>query len=102
MFLLSDGRDDYEFAEKRVFEFMNETKEDFSFQTFGYGVDHDAFVMNQIAKYKKGNFYFVEDINKIADYFILAMSGILSVYALNLEIVLKVENAQVQKVYGEG
>ena len=46
MFLLSDGRDDYEFAEKRVFEFMNETKEDFSFQTFGYGVDHDAFVMN--------------------------------------------------------
>lgn len=45
--------------------------------------------MNTIAKYKEGNFYYIDNINKASDYFILAMSGMLSIYAENITITLK-------------
>lgn len=38
--------------------------------SFGYGADHDAYVMNQIAKYREGNFYYIDNINKVFRKFI--------------------------------
>jgi len=59
--------------------------------------------LNQIAKSKNGNFYFIENIIKVSDYFILAMSGMLSIYAQNINIQLSTkDNCKIIKAYGEG
>ena len=47
--------------------------------TFGYGSDHDPVLMNSIAQKKNGNFNYIENINKASEYFVLSMSGMLSV-----------------------
>ncbi|CAD8200193.1 unnamed protein product [Paramecium octaurelia] len=104
IFLLSDGQDDYKGAELRVFDQLELLKieEKFVIHTFGYGQDHDAYVMNQIAKYREGNFYYIDNINKASDYFILAMSGMLSIYAQNVSINLKSNECEIVKAFGEG
>ncbi|CAK91880.1 unnamed protein product (macronuclear) [Paramecium tetraurelia] len=104
IFLLSDGQDDYKGAEQRVFDQLQLLKieEKFVIHTFGYGQDHDAYVMNQIAKYREGNFYYIDNINKASDYFILAMSGMLSIYAQNVSINLKSNDCEIVKAFGEG
>ncbi|CAD8106660.1 unnamed protein product [Paramecium primaurelia] len=104
IFLLSDGQDDYKGAEQRVFDQLEILKieDKFVIHTFGYGQDHDAYVMNQIAKYREGNFYYIDNINKASDYFILAMSGMLSIYAQNVIINLQSKDCEIVKAYGEG
>ncbi|CAD8117924.1 unnamed protein product [Paramecium sonneborni] len=104
IFLLSDGQDDYKGAEQRVYDQLELLKieEKFVIHTFGYGQDHDAYVMNQIAKYREGNFYYIDNINKASDYFILAMSGMLSIYAQNVNINLQSKDCEIVKAFGEG
>lgn len=41
---------------------------------------------------KKGNFYFIEDLKKIDEWFILSLSGLLTVLAENIRICLKNED----------
>jgi hypothetical protein len=56
-------------------------QETLTFNTFGYGKDHDSSVMNNIANVKNGNFYYIEDVKKASEYFLLSMSGMLSIVA---------------------
>ena len=47
--------------------------------TYGFGADHDPKLMSAVAKMKNGGFFFIKDINNIAEYFILSMGGLLSI-----------------------
>jgi len=52
-----------------------EKKQQFTVHTFGYGNDHDANIMNQIAKLGNGDFYFVNDLEKVAETFVDCIGG---------------------------
>ncbi len=51
---------------------------EFSISTFGYGRDHDPKLMNDIAKLKDGNFYFIEKLDNVFEAFGDAIGGIIS------------------------
>ncbi len=42
--------------------------------------------MNDIAKLKNGNFYYIEKIDKVDEFFIDALAGLVSVVAQNIVI----------------
>lgn len=86
MFLLSDGKDDYatQLGSRVADLFYNKFKmqdENLIINTFGYGNDHDPKEMIDIASLKNGEFYFVKEYKKISEYFLLALSGLLTVMA---------------------
>ena len=60
-----------------------------SFHTFGYGLDHNATLLREMAS-ATGSYYFVEDDTNIASAFGDAIGGILSVVAQNAVVTLKV------------
>ena len=93
IFLLSDGCDDRKGAEKRIGNVMSQfaIQDNFSVNTFGYGSDHDPDTMRGIAQLKEGNFYFIEDFNKVDEYFILSMSGLLTVIAQKVKLHVKLQ-----------
>ena len=98
MFVLTDGQDNFSFssnndAVKRVHFLLEKYKNDkngeqlnFTINSYGYGTDHDPELMTKIAKLKNGNFYFIKELNKISEWFILSLSGLLTVLAENIEI----------------
>lgn len=58
--------------------------------------------MNNISNLKGGTFTFIENIAKASEHFILAMSGMLSVLAKNVKIVIEENpNYPIQKLYGD-
>lgn len=88
MFVLTDGQDDNNGADKRIAAALKlfDIKDSFVINTFGYGGDHDAKVMDSIASLKGGSFTFIENIEKASEHFILSMSGLLSVFAKNVKL----------------
>ncbi|KAL4495138.1 hypothetical protein ABPG72_007245 [Tetrahymena utriculariae] len=108
IFLLSDGLDDrcdksLEMLKVRI----QSVPIQFSLNTFGYGEQHDAYLMNEIASYKEGNFYYIEDIDKTDLYFADALGGLFSVVGNQLEFDFSLcsqallENITISKVYGD-
>lgn len=58
--------------------------------------------MLQIAKMKDGNFYFIENLKKVSDWFILSLSGLLTVLGEKIQIRLKKQkNYEVSKYFGD-
>ncbi|CAD8106662.1 unnamed protein product [Paramecium primaurelia] len=104
MFVLTDGQDDNKGADDRCSQAINEyqIQDTFVINTFGYGQDHDAKVMNNISNLKGGTFTFIENISKASEHFILAMSGMLSVLAKNVKFIIE-ENPKypIKKLYGD-
>lgn len=49
--------------------------------TFGYGNDHDAKLMSDIAELKRGYFYFVRDITTVDEAFINTLGGLMGTCA---------------------
>ena len=88
VFLLSDGADDKKGAEKRVAELVSKynIQDNYTIHAFGYGSDHDPVVMRAIAQEKDGNFYFIQNLTKVDEYFVLSLSGLLSIIAEKIEI----------------
>lgn len=83
---MSDGLDDR--CEKNLEMLRSKIQSipiQFSLNTFGYGEQHDAYLMNEIAGYKEGNFYYIEDIEKTDLYFADALGGLFSVVGNSLE-----------------
>lgn len=86
IFLLSDGIDD---NRNHAIDVINETlikkatNIDFSIHTFGFGNDHDSTLLSGIAKLRYGNFYYIEDLEKINECFINAFGGLLSIVGQN-------------------
>ena len=112
VFLLSDGADDMKGTEKRVAELVNKynIQDNYTIHAFGYGSDHDPVVMRAIAQEKDGNFYFIQNLTKVDEYFVLSLSGLLSIIAEKIEIRLKLieeqpeqfgsKKLQITKLYG--
>lgn len=63
--------------------------------------------MNEIAKFKEGNFYYIEDIQNADLYFADALGGLFSVIGNSLEFDLSIsntctlQNISISKVYGD-
>lgn len=81
LFLLSDGVDDR--CEDNLEMFRQEIASisiEFSLHTFGYGDDEkDTGVLRNIAEFKQGNFYFVEDIQNTDIYFADALGDLFAI-----------------------
>lgn len=57
--------------------------------TFGFGRDHDAALLSEIAEQARTPFTFVEDTDKIREAFAGAVGGLTSIVAQQVEIALK-------------
>ena len=104
--LLSDGKDNLLDETGLVNGLKNLTKGlglSFTLNTFGYGDDHDAKIMNKLANLRDGSFFYVDDYSKISEYFVSVLGGCVSVISKQLNLQLKVvnNNCQITKVYGE-
>jgi len=56
--------------------------------TFGFGADHDATMLTEIAQACEGMYYFIENVDTIAGAFADCMGGLLSVRAQGVELEL--------------
>jgi hypothetical protein len=104
--LLSDGQDNFLDEIELVNGLKNLTKGlglSFTLNTFGYGDDHDAKLMNKLANLRDGSFFYVDDYSKISEYFVSVLGGCVSVISkqLNLQLKLVNNNCKIIKVYGE-
>ncbi|CAK94086.1 unnamed protein product (macronuclear) [Paramecium tetraurelia] len=105
MFVLSDGVDDDRGADLRCQQALHQynIQDTLTINTFGYGSDHDAKVMNNIANLKGGQFVYIDQIQRVSEHFILAMSGMLSVKAKNVILTVKQLNNEfkLSKIFGD-
>ncbi len=56
-------------------------KEKYTINCFGYGNQHDTEVLGNIATIGEGGFYYIENLRKVNEYFILSISGYLNIIA---------------------
>lgn len=79
--LLSDGLD--EGAQERCQNLLEQyaIQDSFTINTFGYGSDHDAELMDDIAKFKDGTFYYIEKVDDVGECFADCVGGLISVIA---------------------
>ena len=104
--LLSDGCDnlynDIQLGEalKKLTKGENLT---FTLNTFGYGNDHDPKIMNRLANIRDGAFFYVENYQKVSEYFVTVLGGVISVISKNVKINIKLLNGycKIIKVFGE-
>lgn len=107
VFLLSDGQDQVSNSLKTIQTTLNSIEESFTVHSFGFGKDHDADLMRDIAKTRGGNFYFVDDLKTIEDCFLDAMGLLFSAVLKDVEIKVTVNNngflsdVRIFKTYGE-
>ena len=104
--LLSDGCDNYSNDIKLADSLKQLTKGfglSFTLNTFGYGVDHDAKIMNKLANLRDGSFFYVDDYSKITEYFVTILGGCVSVISKKVDLKVEVlnNNCKIIKVYGE-
>ncbi|EAR87777.1 von willebrand factor type A (vWA) domain was originally protein (macronuclear) [Tetrahymena thermophila SB210] len=114
IFLLSDGQDNG--ADEKIKKYINSNQslknECFSIHSFGFGSDHDGPLMNRICQLKDGNFYYVEKINQVDEFFVDALGGLFSVVAQEILIEINLNrqdknfqkyfsNCKVSKTYGD-
>lgn len=92
VFVLSDGihnrgpiSNDALFSEEK----FSTGDENYSIHTFGYGDDHDAQQLQSIAEHKFGNYYFVNDLERVDEYFVDCIGSITSTLALEGKINFK-------------
>lgn len=91
--LLSDGQDNQYFRKggaivDAFFEQWSSQLKDHehTVHTFGYGDDHDETLLDQIAKCKGGNFYYVKELELVSENFIDCLGGLSSVIGQNATI----------------
>ena len=106
IWLLSDGRDNNLDEIGLVNGLKNLTKGlglSFTLNTFGYGDDHDARIMNKLANLRDGSFFYVDNYSKISEYFVTVLGGCVSVIAKYVDLKLKIvnKNCKISKVFGE-
>ena len=104
--LLSDGRDNFSNDLQLADSLKNLTKGfglSFTLNTFGYGDDHDAKIMNKLANIRDGSFYYVEEYSKITEYFVSVLGSCVSVISKKLDLKLQSlsDYCYITKVFGE-
>lgn len=110
IFLLSDGVDNVGSEALGVIQnsiSKANIQDHLTISTFGFGKDHDANVMREIAKNNGGNFYFIDNLQNIDECFVDAMGILFSVVLKDIQISLKLNNQapfsdmRVKKTYGD-
>ena len=104
--LLSDGKDNELNNVELAESLKNLTKGlglSFTLNTFGYGDDHDALIMNKLASIRDGSFFYVENYRKITEYFVSILGGCMSVISKKVDLNLQIlnNNCKIKKVYGK-
>ena len=104
--LLSDGQDNYLNDIQLAESFKNLTKGlglSFTLNTFGYGKDHDAKIMNKLSSIRDGSFFYVENYKKITEYFVSILGGCISVISKKVDLELQIlnNNCKIMKVFGK-
>ncbi|CAF1267009.1 unnamed protein product [Didymodactylos carnosus] len=88
LLLLTDGQDnqlcDYSDLIQRI-------PQGCTIHTFGYGRDHWAHVLSQIAEQGHGTFTFIEQLDKIADAFAAALGGLFTCIGQQLEVKIELD-----------
>ncbi len=69
-------------------------QDSFTLNTFGYGKDHDAVLMDDLAKLKDGTFYFIEKVDDVGECFADCVGGLISVVAKDGVISVLAQNPQ--------
>ena len=106
LILLSDGCDN-EMDDIKLGETLKSLtkgeKLSFTLNTFGYGEDHDPKIMNKLANLRDGSFFFIENYNKVGEYFVSVLGGCLSMVSKNAELDVKLTNqkCKIVKIFGE-
>ena len=104
--LLSDGCDnhlnDFEIGQR----LKNLTKGkhlNFTLNTFGYGNDHDPRIMKKLASIRDGSFFYVEEYEKVAEYFGIVLGTCVSVISNKASLVVELLNkkCEIKKIFGE-
>ncbi|OMJ66760.1 hypothetical protein SteCoe_36296 [Stentor coeruleus] len=95
--LLSDGCDnDTRSVNNRIQiaieEFKPRIKGSYRMHTFGYGRNHDSFVMSLMADLTNGNFYYVENEVAVSDAFANCMGELVALLASNVQVSLTTKN----------
>jgi len=86
--LLTDGQD--RSTRARLPELMQRTaRANCSLYAFGFGKDHDAALLSEIAEQAQTPFTYVEDTEKVGEAFAGAVGGLTSVVAQRVELTLK-------------
>ena len=103
--LLSDGCDNYMDDIQLGEKLKSLTKGEglsFTLNTFGYGYDHDAKIMNKLANLRDGDFYLVEDYNKVGEFFVSVLGGCISMISKNAELQVKLTDpkSKIVKIFG--
>lgn len=110
IFLLSDGVDNIGQKALNVIEKTIKDahiEENYTINSFGFGKDHDAHLMREIAKSQGGNFYFIDNLNTIDECFVDAIGMLFSVVLKDIELSVKVNNCdyfsdmRIKKTYGD-
>ena len=106
MLLLSDGCDnnftDLEIV-KKVKDLTRGQNLFFTLNTFGYGEDHDPFVMKKLANLRDGSFFYVKEYEKVAEYFGIVLGTCFSVISNQASLIIELLNkkCEIKKVFGE-
>lgn len=95
IFLLSDGNDNDREASDVIKKFLeiNAVDLEFTIHTFGFGDDHDSKLLSDIAKFRGGNFYYIQDLEKINECFVNAFGGLLSIVGRDAQLQVKLEKS---------
>ena len=104
--LLSDGKDNFLNDIQLADELKKLTKGlglSFTLNTFGYGDNHDAKIMNKLANLRDGSFFYVDNYSKITEYFVSILGACVSAISKKVDLKLNLlnQNCKIKKVYGE-
>ncbi|XP_065663790.1 uncharacterized protein LOC136085890 [Hydra vulgaris] len=73
---------------------------DASIYTFGFGSDHNAQMLKEISDAGNGMYYFIENVDKIAEAFGQCLGGLLSTVAQGIQLEIMTENrVSIKKVH---
>ena len=106
IFLLSDGLDHMATSGVRSLLDTIKPADNFTIHSFGYGSDHDPNLMSTIAKYRDGNFYFIQKLDTADECFVDALGGLISVVGQDASIAIRpvnseiFPNVQIKKAFG--
>lgn len=109
IFLLSDGLDNNQGS---LISRINQSIEKyaipdvFTINSFGLGNDHDPESMRKIAETKDGDFYYIEKLDLVDEFFVAAFGGLASIIAENVQIKIQanpfpiLNDLRICKTYG--
>ena len=108
LLILSDGQDnDSSTSLERANEAIQKIKVEgeYTIHSFGYGSDNDAKLMSSMSEAKNGLYYYIEELDSIAEAFANCLGEIISTAADNIQVTLETQACEVpfalKKVYSD-